>query len=99
MGVAGMRNKSKTMIAKEYIRDNIQREKKNEIIEYLKEMTLLKSSTLDTLYKEIKRELDIETRHKMRAKKEEEVIKFKGRRRSFFIIDDTNLYKEIKQKE
>lgn len=95
-----MKDKSKSMIAKEYIKDNIKRRTKNEIIEYLKEKTSLKLNTLEVYYKEIKSETDIETRQKLRAKKEEEkrTIKFKGRKRNFFRIDDTKLYKDIKQK-
>ncbi|WP_373205228.1 hypothetical protein [Clostridium tertium] len=93
------KNKTKTMKARDYIKENIEGQKRNEILNYLLNECSLKLTTLETLYKEAKAEEELEIRNRAREKKkqEEREIKFKGKRRNFFYFDDTKLYKDIKK--
>lgn len=95
MAKVGRVNKSKSIIAMEYIRENIDKKKRYEIIEHLQEVTKLKVSTLETIYKDIKDETNINKSYNARMKKESEIIKYKGRDRKFFNFDDTDLYKGL----
>lgn len=93
------KNKTRTIIAREYIKENIGRQKRYEILEHLETKCSLKMTTLETLYKEVKVEDELEIRNKAREKKkqEEREIKFRGKKRHFFYFDDTKLYKDIKK--
>lgn len=95
----GTKYKSQSMIAREYIKDNIQKKKRNEIMEYLQKVTSLKLYTIGTIYKEVNEEINLEIRNRIKAKKkeEEEIIKYKGKKRKFFYFDDSSLYKEVKE--
>jgi hypothetical protein len=95
----GTKYKSQSMIAKEYIKDNIQKKKRNEIIEHLQKVTSLKLYTIGAIYKEVNEEINLEIRNRIKAKKkeEEEIIKYKGKKRKFFYFDDSSLYKEVKE--
>lgn len=95
----GTKYKTQSMIAREYIKDNIQKKKRNEIIEHLQKVTSLKLYTIGAIYKEVNEEINIEVRNRIKAKKkkEEEIIKYKGRKRKFFYFDDRSIYKEIKE--
>lgn len=92
------KNKTRVMIARDYIKENIGRQKRYEILEHLETKCSLKMTTLETLYKEAKAEEELEKRNRAREKKkqEEQEIKFRGKRRKFFYFDDTKLYKDIK---
>lgn len=92
------KNKTRAMKARDYIKENIESQKRNEILDYLLNECSLKLTTLETLYKEAKAEKELEKRNRAREKKkqEEREIKFRGKKRHFFYFDDTKLYKDIK---
>lgn len=97
MGRVGKYAMSKSSIAKLYIKENLLKKDKKEIVEHLVEETGLHYRTIEVYYSEIKAELeliiDIEVKKTMR--REKEFTHHKGRPRQFFIFDDKRLYNDL----
>lgn len=98
MAKVGRINNSASLIAREYIKENIGKKETDEIINYLRRTTTLNITTIERIYRDIKSERDREIREEIRerALEERSKAKYKGRKRSFFYIDDSNLYKEVR---
>ncbi|MBU6137305.1 hypothetical protein [Clostridium tertium] len=90
-------NRYSSSVAREYIKENIGKKNIDEIVTYLRETTTLKVPSIERLYRDIKSERDREIREEIRAKTMEErsKVKYKGRKREFFYIDDSKLYKGL----
>lgn len=90
---------SASVIARKYIQENIDKKDVKEIINYLEETINLKLESIERIYRDIKSDRDREIREDIRAKAKEErnKVKYKGRKREFFKLDDSKLYKEIKE--
>nr|DAO81081.1 MAG TPA: hypothetical protein [Caudoviricetes sp.] len=88
---------SASVIARNYIQENIDKKDVKEIINYLEETINLKLESIERIYRDIKSDRDREIREEIRAKTMEErsKVKYKGRKREFFYIDDSKLYKEL----
>jgi hypothetical protein len=98
MAKVGRINNSASLIAREYIKENIGKKETEEIINYLRRTTTLNITTIERIYRDIKSERDREIREEIRerALEERSKIKYKGRKRSFFYIDDSKLYREVR---
>ncbi|MDB1939199.1 hypothetical protein [Clostridium tertium] len=88
---------SASVIARNYIQENIDKKDVKEIINYLEETINLKLESIERIYRDIKSDRDREIREEIRAKTMEErsKVKYKGRKREFFYIDDSKLYKGL----
>lgn len=83
---------SNCMQVKSYIRKNYYKLTKHQLIAFITKHTRLKESTAIKMYEEIEFEKFIEKRDKGIEEKE---IKYKGRKRNFFEIDDSLLWRSI----
>lgn len=94
MAKVGRINNSASSMAREYIKENIEKKETKEIVDYLRRITTLNISTIERIYRDIKSERDREAREEIWSKTIEErsKIKYKDRKRTFFYIDDTKLY-------
>lgn len=90
-------NRYSSSVAREYIKENIGKMNIDEIVTHLRETTTLKVPSIERLYRDIKSERDREIREEIRAKAIEERsrVKYKGRKREFFYIDDSKLWRAI----
>lgn len=88
---------SASVIARNYIQENIDKKDVKEIINYLEETVNLKLESIERIYRDIKSDRDREIREEIRAKAIEERsrVKYKGRKREFFYIDDSKLWRAI----
>lgn len=88
---------SASVIARKYIQENIDKKDVKEIINYLEETVNLKLESIERIYRDIKSDRDREIREEIRAKAIEERsrVKYKGRKREFFYIDDSKLWRAI----
>ncbi|MDB1935252.1 hypothetical protein PMY12_18645 [Clostridium tertium] len=88
---------SASVIARNYIQENIDKKDVKEIINYLEETINLKLESIERIYRDIKSDRDREIREEIRAKTMEErsKVKYKGRKREFFYIDDSKLWRAI----
>lgn len=77
--------------AKEFIEKNIEGMTEEEIIEHLVKNTRLNELSAEAIYLYVVGEKD--TKEKEESKVEE--IKYKGRTRNFFTIDDSKLYRRV----
>lgn len=88
-------------IAREYIEINLGKIPEEEIINHLRRKTNLKLATIDMMYKETLSELyeAAKLEREKRAKKSTKELRgenyYKGRKRKFFKIDDSKLYREV----
>lgn len=80
--------------AQEYISDNINKKTEKEIIDYITQNIFLSEFTAMKLYELIKLEKDLELREKQKEK--DCLMRYKGRKRQFFYIDDSKLYRGVK---
>ena len=90
-------NRYSSSDAREYIKENIGKKNIDEIVTYLRETTTLKVPSIERLYRDIKSERDREIREAIKARTIEErsKTKYKGRKREFFYIDDSKLWRAI----
>lgn len=97
MAKVGRINNSASLIAREYIKENIGKKETDEIINYLRRTTTLNITTIERIYRDIKSERDREIREEIKARAIEErnKTKYKGRKREFFYIDDSKLWRAI----
>lgn len=97
MAKVGRINNSASSMAREYIKENIGKKETDEIINYLRRTTTLNITTIEIIYRDIKSERDREIREEIKARAIEErsKIKYKGRKREFFYIDDSKLWRAI----
>lgn len=97
MAKVGRINNSASSMAREYIKENIGKKETEEIINYLRRTTTLNITTIERIYRDIKSERDGEIREEIRSRAIEErsKIKYKGRKREFFYIDDSKLWRSI----
>ncbi|MBS5886038.1 hypothetical protein [Clostridium sp.] len=97
MAKVGRINNSASLIAREYIKENIGKKETEEIINYLRRTTTLNITTIERIYRDIKSERYREIREEIKARAIEErsKTKYKGRKRSFFYIDDSKLWRAI----
>lgn len=88
---------SASVIARKYIQENIDKKDVKEIINYLEETINLKLESIEKIYRDIKSDRDREIREEIRIKAMEErsKVKYKGRKREFFKLDDSKLYKGL----
>ena len=86
---------SPSRFAREYTRLNLLNKRRNEIIEDLQNMTTLKLSTIETIYKEEQSTLNMEIANKNREERKNEIAKYKGKEREFLKFDDSCLYKGL----
>lgn len=89
---------SASVIARKYIQENIDKKDVKEMISYLEETINLKLESIERIYRDIKSDRDREIREEIKARAIEErsKAKYKGRKRSFFYIDDSKLYREVR---
>lgn len=89
---------SASVIARKYIQENIDKKDVKEIISYLEETINLKLESIERIYRDIKSDRDREIREEIKARAidERNKIKYKGRKRNFFYIDDSKLYREVR---
>lgn len=93
-------NQFASNIAREYIEINLGTMTEEEIITNLRRKTNLSTITLKAIFSEVISEKYNEAKRKMkeRIKKEKKKLGddyYKGRKRSFFQIDDTKLYRGV----
>lgn len=88
---------SASVIARKYIQENIDKKDVKEIINYLEETVNLKLESIERICRDIKSDRDREIREEIRAKAMEErnKVKYKGRKREIFKLDDSKLYKGL----
>jgi hypothetical protein len=101
MAKVGRINNSASSMAREYIKENIGKKETEEIINYLRRTTTLNITTIERIYRDIKSERDREIREEIKARAidERNKIKYKGRKRNFFYIDDSKLYRNLQMRE
>ena len=88
-------------IAREFIEDHLGKLTEEEIKNTLKRKTNLRINTIDALYKEALAEsyqaAKLEMMERLKKSKQEKKGEgyYKGRKRSFFNVDDSKLYKGV----
>lgn len=94
-------NQFASNIAREFIEDHLGKLTEEEIKNILKRKTNLRINSIDNLYKEVLAEsyqaakLEMMERLKKSNKKKLGDGYYKGRKRAFFMIDDSKLYKGV----
>lgn len=94
MARVGTKLNTKTNIARAYIKSNYFKFDKRKIINELMKETGLKKRTIENLYFERQQQLNSVITDKVRntIREQREVMRYKGRLRQFFRLDDSNLY-------
>lgn len=87
-------------IAREYIEINLGVITGEEIISNLRRKTSLSHNTIKNIFNEVIKEKYDEAKRKLKERMKKEEIKvgddyYKGRRRDFFMIDDSKLYRGV----
>ncbi len=81
--------------AKEYIKENIKNLSELEIIDYITKKTRLNNLSAKVLYDIEFNKRNFKGKARMKRKEDREEILYKGRRRNFFVIDDSKLWRNV----
>lgn len=84
-------------IARSYIKENMDKKDKVEIVDHLRNITYLKAVSIENMYYEERaiRYSEVKEKVKERAKALKQNGKYKGRDRKVFYFDDSKLYKRV----